>query len=114
MSDKESSKGILFHYIKSHNFRVTHIDGIVGSRTPAGFLHMALFSERPAIPQKIIHELNPDGSLGAQIESEGRTGFVREMDIDAVMNLETAISIRDWLSKTIEEIQATPQTEHTN
>ena len=48
-----------FHYIKSNQFRVIHVDGGIGSITPKGFIHFALYSERLAIPRKGGIHLNP-------------------------------------------------------
>lgn len=43
---------IRFNYIKSAQFRVIHADGAIGGVTPNGFIHMALFNERAAIPRE--------------------------------------------------------------
>ena len=50
MSDRERD-ALRFFYIKAYNFRVVHVDGVIGGITPKGLLHLAVFSERAAIPQ---------------------------------------------------------------
>lgn len=102
----EKPKSVEFHYIKSSLYRVIHADGIVGAATPNGGIHCSFFSERPAIPTRLVHELDEQGSLGGEIERNGRSGFVREMDVDVMLSLGTAVMLRDWLAERIEEAEA--------
>ena len=94
-----TARRVVFHYIKSKSFRVIHADGAIGGITPRMSLHIALFSERPAIPQKIVNAINPDGSLGEEIVEERvtREGFVREVEVEVLMNLEAAKAFLGWL-----------------
>ena len=98
---------IRFHYLKSGQFRTIHADGAIGSITPQGLIHMALYNERPAIPREMVQEINDDGTLGSIIHSEtiSREGVVREMDTDVVMNINCAKSLKKWLSDKIEEFE---------
>jgi hypothetical protein len=98
---------ISFDFIKSNQFRVIHVDGAWGGIAAPGHIHMSFFSERTAIPQQITHVINSDGSLGEEVKDKrkGRDAIVREVEVDAVMSLHTAISIRDWLDRKIEEMQ---------
>ncbi len=98
---------ITFHYIKNPNFRAIHVDGAIGGITPSNNIHISLYSERPAIPQKITHQINPDGTLGDVLNKAGRDGIVREMDIDVILDISTARSLSQWLDEqihTLEEI----------
>jgi len=104
--DNKARKEIAFHFIKSPQFRVIHADGVIGGLTPNNNIHFALFSERLAIPQEVIHTINPDGSLGGERKPKGKEGIVREMDVDVVMSLETAVVVHEWLTKRIEELKA--------
>ncbi len=94
---------IRFHYVKGTQFRSVHVDGVIGSLTPAGGIHFATFSERHAIPQEEELVLQPDGSLGDLVAGSRRSreGIVREMDVDLVMSLEVARSLRTWLNDKI-------------
>jgi len=98
---------LAFDYIKSQYFRVIRADGMIGSVTPNGFIHVIFFSERPAIPRRIVYKLTSSGELGPEIESErvSRDSVVREMDADLFINLSTAISFRDWLTQRIDELK---------
>lgn len=97
-----------FHYIKGPDFRTIHVDGAIGGLTTSGFLHMAVFAERAAIPTHIVQEVRSDGTLGAEIsaERESKPGVVRQMEVDIFMNESTARNIRNWLDEKLEEFQA--------
>ncbi len=104
----EITDKIAFHYLKSTLFRVIHTDGVVGGVTPSGDLHIALFSQRAAIPQRVVMRTTSGGGLGEEIEEDGfsRGGIVRELEVDAVLSLSTAKIVRDFLSKQIAQLEA--------
>src|SRR5262245_56341008 len=97
---------IRFHYIKSNLFRVVHVDGALGSVTPRGLIHCAIYSERAAIPQSTEQDISPEGRLSDVVSREGKEGIVREVDVDLIMTKETAVEIRDWLSARIKELES--------
>jgi len=108
MTDEPSSSGpeaptVVFDYIKGANFRPIRADGAIGSVTPNGHIHMALYSERLAIPRRMVHELLENGVVGAIREAETRNSVVREMEVDIFLDLRTAESIHEWLRERIEE-----------
>lgn len=94
-----------FHYIKSQSFRVVHVDGALGGVTPRGLIHCAVYSERAAIPQTTEHDLSAEGRLGDVVSQEGKEGIVRELDVDLIMTMQTAIDLRDWLNARIGELE---------
>ena len=85
---------IAFDFEKSRFFRVIHVDGAVGAISPSSaFIHMSVFSERSPVPKRMVHSLEAGGALGPEI-SEKRTvrpGTFRELEVDLVFNLETAV-----------------------
>jgi len=104
----EDSKQLQFHYLKSASFRVIHVDGVIGAPLPrGGGVHIALYSERTAIPQMTVHPLKPDGRIGDEITNArvGRSGVVRELEVDAVMSLDTARDLFAWLQSAIERVE---------
>ena len=94
---------ITIHNIKSPFFRTVHADGLFGGVTPHGYIQMSFWNERAPIPQIIEHEIESNGTLGKEIEASriGKTGLVREVDVDVIMNLETAIAVKKWLDEKI-------------
>jgi hypothetical protein len=93
-----------FYYVKSPQFRVIHAEGVIGGVTPRGYIHFALFSERPALPQVVVQTLDDNGRLGQEVSREGKEGIVREMEVDIMADLKAAVSIRDWLTDRIVEL----------
>ena len=110
MSESEAKQAglarVRFHYIKSNFFRVVHVDGILGGWTAPGQLHVATYSERPAIPQMTEHEVNEEErKFGTADVIEGKAGFVRELDVDLMLSHTRAVEIRDWLNQRLEEFE---------
>ena len=96
---------VSFDYLKSHHFRVIRADGAIGSVTPNGHIHCALYSERPAIPRHTVHEIQSDGKLGNEVTGEtvSRGGIVREMEVDVFLTVDVAKSLVQWLEDKISE-----------
>lgn len=101
----ESNDSVTFHYIKGPDFRTIHIDGAIGGITPSGFLHIAMYCERSAIPTEMTHQVMPDGSLGPIVSREGKVGVARQMEIDIIVNESTAKSLKVWLDQKLEEFE---------
>lgn len=98
-------KEINFDYIKSNYFRVIHVNGAHGGFGPKeNMIQMALFSERNAIPKKETYAIDK-GKLAGLKKSEGRDAVVREVEVEAIMDFDTAIALRDWLINKIEVIE---------
>lgn len=98
---------VQFHYIKGNHFRTVHASGAIGSLTPSGDIHCAFYNERPAIPRITEHELDKDGRLiDEPVAVEGRSGFVRELEMDLIVDVQTARNLRAWLDQKITESEA--------
>lgn len=94
---EENPGSIQFHSIKSNGFRVVHGDGVWGGTTPRGYISMSFFSERHPIPGELIHKTKPNGTLDREIGQEAREGIIREVEVEVVVDLETAKSLIPWL-----------------
>lgn len=108
MPEEKPGPRVKFHYIKSSQFRVVHVDGFIGGPTPRLGVHMAIYSERVAIPQQVEHVLKDDGSLGEEVVANrvSKEGIVREVEVDAVMDLDTAKALQTWLGEQIAIIES--------
>jgi hypothetical protein len=97
-----------FYQQKAASFRVVHTDGAWCSVGPHGNLHLIFFSERLAIPQETFYPLKPDGELGPEIMEKrvGKKDYVREMEVDVVLNWKNVINLWDYLGKYIEANKA--------
>ena len=99
------SPRVAFDYIKANLFRVVHADGIVGSVTPSGGVHLAFFSERAPIPKREVRAITPAGAIGDFIPegSEMRNAVIREVDVGVMMSLDVAEALVGWLNQRIDE-----------
>jgi hypothetical protein len=102
---------VQFYYIKSTQFRVVHVDGVIGGLTPRGHIHLAAYSERSAIPQITQHTLTDTGQLSDPIAQDGKAGIVREIDVDLIMTITTATELRDFLDARIRQFREIEATE---
>jgi len=99
---------LAFHFIKSNQFRVIYADGVYGGISPKKLIRMAFFNERSPIPTKVVHETEINGmSITVKDEKEriSRDGYVREIESEIIMNLETAKSVSLWLTKIIQQLE---------
>lgn len=97
-------RSVRYNYIKSGHFRVIHVDGAYGGLTGHGFIHAAVYSERPTIPQVTEAEFVEGGTL-TEHPVEKKDGMVREVEADLVMSLETAKALREWLDDKIGQLE---------
>ncbi|WP_324752102.1 hypothetical protein [Roseovarius sp. Pro17] len=96
---------VSFDYIKASGFQSLRADGVIGGLTPNGRIHMAIYSERPAIPRRLTYSLNDAGHLGDLVEVETRDSVVREMSADIFLDLKSAEAIQEWLKEQIKELK---------
>jgi len=96
---------VKFDYIKSNYFRVIRVDGAHGGMgTNINSIQMALFSERRAIPKTEIYPV-VDGKLGKPSKKISRDAIIREVEVEAIIDLETAKAIKNLLDENIKNIE---------
>jgi hypothetical protein len=79
-----------FHYVKSPQFRTIHADGAIGGVTPRKYIHYAIYSERAAIPRVAEAEIVDGAATGKSATVETRVGYVRELEVDLMLDLGAA------------------------
>lgn len=106
---------ITVHYIKSNTFRVIYAEGAHGGISPSGKIQMALYNERQPIPQQTQHAVEEAGKgqlkFGKEIVEKrlGRTGIVREVEAEILLDVEGAKRIGAWLleqTATLEKLRS--------
>lgn len=102
---KPRPETINFDYLKGAEFRVLHADGAFAALTTQGGLAISFFSERQPIPRRVVHKLNPDGSIGDEIAEQRvvRDAMVRDVDVTITMNMEAAKRISELFAKIIQK-----------
>ncbi len=77
----------------------------MGSVTAQGKIYFSLYNERAAMPRATVHDVTPAGTLGEIVEAEGKSGFVRELEVGVLMDRDEATNFRNWLSQRIEQLE---------
>ncbi len=94
-----------FDYIKSNFFRVVKVDGVHGGIVPNGrAIQIAFFNERQPIPRKETYKIEK-GHVGEKTGAEIRCGVVREVEFEAILDIDTAVVIHKWLEEKIKMFQ---------
>lgn len=96
---------VSFDYIKAPSFQSLRADGVIGGLTPSNRIHMAMYSERPAIPRRMTYAVSDEGELGQLLDVQSREAVVREMSADLFMDLRTAEAICTWLGERVLELR---------
>jgi hypothetical protein len=115
MSDEEAKlsavtgpgpQQVQFHYIKSHQFRVVHVDGAVAGVGPSA-LFVSFYSEHLPIPQLQVFQMTPGQKIGEEVIGERvqRPGVEREVEVGLMMNIDVAKAVRDVLGRQIEILE---------
>jgi hypothetical protein len=101
--------GVDFHFRRSNYYRSIFAEGAIGGITPKGILKMNLYTERYALPTKTRHRVTEDDhgySVGPEDPKfrESLQGFERELEVEVLMNIDTAAALYEWLGKQLETL----------
>jgi hypothetical protein len=106
---------LVFKFLNSPQYRTLHVDGAFGGVTSRGLINLSLYSEHPYIPSKVTYQFNQNGT-SQELRREPEipdASVIREIEVSAILDLQVAKSIRDWLDgniKILEQIiQETPR-----
>lgn len=95
---------ISFKYIKSNLFRVVHANGAFGGLSGRGELHIGFYSERLEFPDTSKVLVSPTGEVSHEV-FEGIGKHVREIEVDVVVDIDTAKQLRAWLDNKITSVE---------
>ena len=96
---------INFKYFKSNFYRIVHANGVLGGVSRRGEIHISLYSERPGFPDNAKLTIPQSGAAMPEQVAGGEI-YIREIEVDAVVDLETAKQIRAWLDTQIQSVEA--------
>jgi hypothetical protein len=99
----ESTTRYTIDYVKSNFFRVVHADGVWGTITPMGDIHVDFWNVRSPIPRRLTNEVHANGEVET-VGAEFRSDWVNEVEVGVVMSVETARSLRDWLTTQLADL----------
>ncbi|MCB9425526.1 MAG: hypothetical protein H6584_00650 [Flavobacteriales bacterium] len=112
MAKNKKTNSVIIHNIKNSLYRQVHVDGAHGGITPNGFINVNFFSQRGVIPKGTEFELNEEGQITKAIKDidDSKQGIVREFEFGAYMDINTCISIKEFLERKIEEYKSITKT----
>ena len=79
-----------------------HADGAIGSVTPRGYIHVAFYSERRAIPQRTTVTVSSTLEGTQEEVAATRGGVVREVEVDVLLDEPTTIELIEWLNRNVQ------------
>lgn len=94
---------LTFDYIKSNFFRVIYVDGAMADLNSNDTIHLVLWNERRAIPNQETYSVSPEGFLGDEISYISKTGMIREVEADIILNRESALSLKRLLENILSD-----------
>lgn len=106
MDETDKGKTVEFHYLKSRDFRTVYAEGVIGSSTPSDRIVCAFYNERAAMPNYQKFSLKDDGDIDKLIDAEGKTGFIRELEVALSMDRDMAEALVRFLSDRIAEVDS--------
>ncbi|ABB31700.1 hypothetical protein GeomeDRAFT_0223 [Geobacter metallireducens RCH3] len=109
MSDKPQ---VTFKYIFTYDYNPAYVNGAHGGVSPRGDLVVNFYLERPPLPNEITHEINPNGTVGAETAVEPddfAQSLVRFVPSGIVLNHQTARELHHWLGEKVREMEAIEQ-----
>jgi hypothetical protein len=98
-------KEIGVSYIKSSQFRVVSAQGAYGGFAPRGNFALTVFSERPAIPQESILQVDPTTKTATETITKTRAGIVRELEVCLMLDKQSLIELHKWIGQQIDVLK---------
>jgi hypothetical protein len=100
-------KTVRFEQHESNDFRVVHADGAYGGPTPNGLLYTVFYTQTPAIPSTLVHEIKEDGNIGEEIVPDRviSSAIERRIEFGVLMDLNLTKSFHKWLGQQIAQIE---------
>ncbi len=89
-------------FLRSQFCRVIQVDGVFGGLTPQGTLAVALYSQYATLPSQITYEATQQGTP-KEVSRVGEPTLTWEVEVEAMLSIETARSLRDWLNRQLEQ-----------
>lgn len=103
---EQGTSKVKFKYVFDKTYNPSYATGAFGGLTPKGDIVVNFFMERQPIPYSEVREVDTNGVLSENFQLEpkqesGQLDIVRFIESGAMMNLETAKELYEWLGQTI-------------
>ena len=101
---EKKSKDLPIHYIKNEEFKTVFATGAHGGITLNGLLNVNFYCDRTVIPRKSQLKVDDNGLI-SEVDTEGRDGGIREVQVGVLMDISTAKNIINWLDSHIKTLE---------
>ena len=104
-----NNKEITFKYIFTYDYNPEYVNGAHGGVSPRGELIMNFYLERAPLPNAVSHEINQNGTIGAEAAVEPvdlKSSLVRYVSTGVVLSPQTARELHAWLGEKVHELDA--------
>ena len=101
-----------FKYVFTYDYNPVYVNGAHGGVTPRGELVINFYQERQPLPNSITQEVNPNGTIGAEVAVEPEDlnrSLVRFVSNGVVLSHNTARELHYWLGEKLKEMEAVEQ-----
>lgn len=99
-------KTLTYTYEKSDRFSVAYVDGATARPLPSGHVYLSFFLERGHEFEAVTNQVNPDGTLGKEVERRIKDGLLRELQVAIVATPAAAKRICTLITETVEKAEA--------
>lgn len=105
MTEKKTTNSELkIKYVVPDHLQDCFVNGVYGGLTGRGYLHLNFFSEKTSLPITDIIEIVDGDSQQPKAENQTReSDITRLIQSSVTMDINTAISVRDWLDGKIQQ-----------
>lgn len=103
---------VTFKYVFTYDYNPLYVNGAHGGVSPRGELVVNFYLERPPLPNEITHQINPNGTIGAETAVDPEDfaqSLVRFVPTGVVLNYQTARDFHHWLGEKLKEMDALEQ-----
>lgn len=103
---------IIFKYLFGEDYNPVYVNGAHGGISPRGELVIHFYLERPGVPVSITHEVNSNGTIGAEVSEvpeDFKQTLYRAVESGIVMNYESARTFHHWMGERLKELEALQQ-----
>jgi hypothetical protein len=111
----EQTQRLDTHFIKNIDFKTVFGSGFYGGFTPSGHLNVFVYTERVPIPSRVSFQLDPVAvnsfSVGPEIDREGKSGLIREVQFGVLFDVKTAEGLMNWLKNQLDNYNQAKNTD---
>ena len=94
-----------FHFVRSSAFRVICADGAWFAPDATGTIHITFFNEHGPVPDKVVVNVDEQGTFIDEAERVTKAGVIRELEVDVVMSFIHAAQFHTTLGQNLKSMQ---------